>query len=198
MGKMKKLALVDFDNTIVMCDTLGYIFRRERYYLDVRFLIAGSRVFIVRVLFPNQREKQIYARNTFKRILLSKFCRMDEVKLRSYVNYFRTKLNNKLLEFLGKQLYDRIVVVSASEEGLIKGVLNGVFPFDMVVSNSCSGVGENFETCWNVNKLKFLRKVITIEEYECIHLYTDSYDDLPLMEIADETFMVKGGEITKL
>ncbi len=195
---MKKLALVDFDNTLVMCDTLGHILKEEKYYLDVRLLSLGVGVLVSRILYRSRRDKQILFRSKFKEAFLSKFCRMTDEKLQMYVDYFKSKVNVKLLDYLDKIGYDKIMVVSGSEEMLIKRILDGILSVDAVVANSCADIGRDFMTCWNINKVVRLRKIIDLERFDCIHLYTDSYDDLPLMEIANETYMVRGEEVLKL
>ena len=195
---MSKLCLVDFDETLITVDSLKTVMKRERWYLSPELLMAGAGIVASKLhskFVPGQSDAdRLRARSRFKLILLRKFRELPADRRIEYTEFFKKHINHDLTEEIRAAGYDRIVVISASETGLIREVLSDVLPDCEVIANECPDTQESaaeFRTCYGAEKVVRLR--IAIPDYAGydITVYTDSYSDRPLMDIAGTTHMVK-------
>lgn len=191
---MSKLCLVDFDETLITVDSLKTVMKRERWYLSPELLMAGAGI-VASKFVPGQSDAdRLRARSRFKLILLRKFRELPADRRIEYTDFFKKHINHDLTEEIRAAGYDRIVVISASETGLIREVLADVLPDCEVIANECPDTQEaaaEFRTCYGAEKVARLRSAIPDYAGYDITVYTDSYSDRPLMDIAGTTHMVK-------
>ena len=89
---MQKIAVADFDRTILDIDSLKYVLIKEKFYLDPMLFALGVLLFLS-IAFKTK--KQLYMRNLFKKRLLLLMGRLDKHELGQYVAYFKNHLNLK-------------------------------------------------------------------------------------------------------
>tara|TARA_S200000501_G_C20675400_1_gene678215 strand:- start:91 stop:660 length:570 start_codon:yes stop_codon:yes gene_type:complete len=188
MQLKNKIALIDFDKTLIKVDSLGQIFLKEKLYFNNKLFIYGSLLFFCKCLPKN---KQLFIRSLFKKNLLKKIKLLSEKKLDDYISNFKEKLNRDLVKGIKSENYDLIYVLSASEESIIEKVLDGELKVDAIISNKINQLSKNFRTCWGEEKLHRLKALIEIEKVKEIHVYTDSNDDKPLLDIATKEIILK-------
>lgn len=191
----QKIAVVDFDRTILNVDSLKCILIKGKFYFDLPLFAFGVLLFCSIVLNRRKR-RQLFARNLFKKRLLSLIGRLDKHKFDMYVEYFKNNLNHDLLRLLNKN-YSKIFIVSASEATLIENVVARKLNTFIVIANDMKHL-ENFETCWGVNKVKSLRAQVGGEIPFGFDVFTDSLDDYPLIMMSNRAFLVNKTEVQEI
>lgn len=192
---MQKIAVADFDRTILNVDSLKYVLIKEKFYLDPLLFALGVLLFCS-IVFNRKKAKQLFARNLFKKRLLFLIDRLDKRKFDGYVEYFKNRLNHDLLRILN-QNYSKTLIVSASEMTLIENVVTGQLNSFIVIANNMKHL-ENFQTCWGVNKVKFLQHKVGGEISLDFDVFTDSFDDYPLIVMSNHAFLVNKTEVQKI
>jgi len=192
---MQKIAVVDFDRTILDVDSLKYILIKEKFYLDL-VLFAFGVLLLWSIVFNRKKRKQLFARNLFKKRLLLLIDRLDKRKFNMYVEYFKNHLNHDLLRTLNEN-YSKIFIVSASEKTLIENVVEGKLNSFSVIANNSKHL-ESFKTCWGVNKGEFLRHQVSDEISSGFDVFTDSLDDYPLIMKSNRAFLVNKTEVQEI
>lgn len=139
------------------------------------------------------REKQIYIRSKIKKQILIRLAALSSEKYSFYVEYFKQYLNHELIHYLKALDYHKIVVASGSDKNLIQDVLASHLKFDEIIANDCKNIPDQFKTCWGIYKLKFLEEK-GILPHPNMDLYTDSYDDKPVMSQANNVILIQKGE----
>ena len=212
---MKRLCLADFDDTLILTDSLKTVFLNEKWFFSPAMLAAGVRLFFCRLT----RKGEYEARCEFKRRLLIKYAELPDKTKRSYFRLLREKSNAALIKRIRDEGYDRIVILSASEENLIFEVLgNEPGDYEVIANRIPAAVTQNgdpspkqhgsdgsnslspeeFRTCYGAEKIRRLSEVVPDYRNYRITVYTDSYSDKPLIDIANEAFLVKGVQITQI
>ena len=176
---MSRLCLVDFDDTLILTDSLRTVMDSEHWLYSPSLFAAGVKLFFCRAI----RRGEAKARDRFKAGILRRFKELPEEKVSDYVAQFKGLLNTGLTERIAGEHYDRIIVISASEENLVRRVLDGVLDKFEVIANTADP-SDDFRTCYGEEKV---RRTV----------YTDSYSDRPLMQIANTSFLVKGRTVAK-
>ena len=192
---MQNIAAVDFDRTILNVDSLKYILIKERFYLDPVLFALGVLLFWS-IAFNRKKQKQLFVRNFFKKRLLLLIDRLDKRKFDKYVEYFKNHLNHDLLRILNEN-YSKIFIVSASEATLIENIVAGQLNTFTVIANNMKHL-ENLETCWGINKVKFLQHKVGGEISFGFDVFTDSLDDRPLIMMSNHAFLVNKTEVQEI
>ena len=192
---MQKIAVADFDRTILNVDSLKHILIKEKLYLDPVLFALGV-LLLANIALKRKRQKQLGARNLFKKRLLLLINRLDKLKFDKYVEYFKNHLNHDLLRTLNEN-YPKIFIVSASEETLIESVIAGQLNTFTVIANNMKRL-ENFETCWGINKVRFLQQKAGGVISSGFDVFTDSLDDGPLIMKSNRAFLVNNTEVKKI
>jgi phosphoserine phosphatase len=191
MTEMRRIALVDFDGTLISIDSLVYMCKRERMYFSPGFLLGGARI----VLAKNPASR-LAARSAFKRRMLARLRRLTDAKIESYAEYFARQKMSHVLEHIARERYDEIVVVSASERHVIEKTLARVpdIAVTAVIANDWDNL-DNFVTCWGEEKVRRVREMFgdAAAEYTA---YTDSMHDAPLIAFANMAFLVSESAVT--
>ena len=200
---MKTLCIADFDDTLILTDSLAYIMKREKWYLRPSLVTAGIGIIVSRVL-PSQDKKNIAlkARSRFKKRLLRLYYGLSQEKHNSYIATLRSLINAAVIEDIKAKHFDRIVIVSASESDLIKEVIGDVWPDITIVANSFApGLPDSqvdFTTCYGSHKVSRLTEAVPdLEDYD-ISVYTDSMSDKPLIDLANSAYMVDKATINRI
>lgn len=187
---MQKICLVDFDNSLIKLDSLVYITKQEKLYLKPNLFFKGVLLFFA-FLLP--KKNQIFFRSIYKKSILFEIKKISEDRKNHYIKYFQKQINFFLLDLILRQKYDKIIIISASEKNIIKQTLEGVVKYDKIIANNFNKL-KNFVSCWNFKKLECLEEYLgNLDNYE-FELYTDSFDDLPLMEISHKTYIINGNK----
>ena len=189
MTEKKRLCLADFDDTLILTDSLKSIMRRERWLMSPALFVAGVRLFICK----RTGRRELDARNRFKKRMMLKYRDLPAAKKVQYYQELREKLNTSVITHIREKHFDRIAIVSASEEMLIHQVLGDALGKIEIIANRIpSDDAKQFRTCYGPEKVRRLAEAIP--EYTDYHItvYTDSYSDQPLIDIADEAYLVKG------
>jgi phosphoserine phosphatase len=195
MTVMRRICLADFDDTLVSVDSFRIIMKKERWFLRPRLILAGVKL----LLSKGATGKELKARSCFKRILLEYYSAMPEDRRDRYIEYIKSRLNYSLIKEISSARYDTVMIISASEEELIRSVIEGLFPDCIVIANSLP-VSDDFRTCYGSEKvLRLMECLDDISEYD-ITLYTDSFSDQPLIDISSSAYMVDAscGSSTKI
>ncbi|MBW8038491.1 MAG: haloacid dehalogenase-like hydrolase [Planctomycetes bacterium] len=192
---MQNIAVVDFDRTILNVDSLKYILIKEKLYLDPMLFAFGALLF-GNIAFNRTKQKQLFVRNLFKKRLLLLINRLDKRKFDKYVEYFKNHLNHDLLRILNEN-YSKIFIVSASEATLIENVVSLQLNTFAVIANNMKHL-ENFETCWGINKVKFLQHKAGDEISLAFDVFTDSLDDRPLIMMSNRAFLVNKTKVQEI
>ena len=189
---MNRLCLVDFDDTLIRTDSLKSIMNSEHWLCSPSLFAAGVKLFFCRVLHSGETG----ARNRFKEGMLRRYYKLPAERVDAYVDSLKAQLNTVVIDKIREENYDRIIVVSASEEKLIRRVLEGVFAEYDVIANSLEE-GVEFRTCYGAEKVRRLSEYMPGYADHDIEVYTDSMSDRPLMEIAKRSYLVRNGGIEK-
>jgi phosphoserine phosphatase len=191
---MKEPVIVfDFDKTLTEKDTLFGFYRsvyKEKWSFLFRRAVHLGAAFIYKLgIINNDQLKKIGVYLFLNRISVSEL----KIKAKDYIS--DVKLNQVYHHnFLNTPKQNR-VIISASFEIYLKEL----FPEEVVVGSLLKikkgmvvGLERNmFGSC----KRNYLIS-IGINEIEC--LYTDSYSDLPIMEMSKKIFLVKNNEANEI
>ena len=117
------LCLADFDDTLILTDSMKTIMLSEHWLFSPEVLFAGVRLFFSVKFHRNE----LAARSRFKLLILKKYEKLPVEKQKAYIAKFKELINKEVTDMIREQSYDRIVIVSASEDSLIRSVINGCF-----------------------------------------------------------------------
>jgi phosphatidylglycerophosphatase C len=190
----KVLALFDFDGTITNKDSffdfLKYSIGPIKYYKNILILIPVFLKLIFHVL-SNSDAKQKVITLFFKDYSIKKFKEIAD----SYSSFPINKIIRKnALEKIKwhKSNYHRVIIVTASIECYLKlwcekNNLELIGTKLEVVENKLNG---RFATqnCNGEEKVKRIKEVINLKEYNQIYAYGNSKGDVPMLELANKKF----------
>ena len=162
-----KICLIDFDKTLINVDSCRYIFKKDKLYLKIPIYTI---IYLLNLTLP--KRYQVKYRLIFKKKL---YQFIDD----KYIDYFKSQINHTLIDIIKGKRYDYIVIISSTKLDIIQHTLKDVFEVDCILSN-----------CWNIRKVEKLQRKFPYWNRHTFHLFTDSYDDKPLMKICKETYIV--------
>lgn len=134
----KIMVLADFDDTLINCDSMVTILKKEKWYLNCRIICAGLGIIAAKLT----KGDVLKNRSQLKYLMLEKFDGLSEDKIDEYVKYFASRINRNVIDKINSLSPDKIVIASASSKELIVKVLEGVLRVDVVIANSIR-VGED-------------------------------------------------------
>jgi hypothetical protein len=183
---MEKTCIVDFDETLLTIDSLRYILKKEKFFLYPPILFWGGLFF----LFKNflAKKNQIAIRKRVKFFIIKKIHLIGEEKILSkYSSILSQYLNINLIDFLINN-YKKRYIISSSWQSLIENVLKekgikGFIVFGVFYSEKFVDFKNYY---WNIGKVSVIMEN-NIGEFD---LFTDSYDDRPLMEKSKNAFLI--------
>jgi len=189
---MKRLILFDFDGTITYKDSLvdfiQYAVGKPAYYLGLLKLSPTLVSYLLKIT-PNDRAKE--------KMIQYFFANWDQEEFKTKArNYSVQKINQIVREEAKKKLAwhkqrgDEIVVVSASircwlEEWCKQNEIQLIATELEIQNNKLTG---KFKTpnCYSEEKVKRVKKIYNLNNYDYICAYGDSSGDKALLAIADE------------
>ncbi len=191
---MSKIAFFDFDGTVTKEDTL---FLFIRYYVgDLKFfigLIILSPVLAgyVLKLINNSVAKQIVLKYFFvgeDETVFNK--KAKEFSLKHMPKTLRSQAMEKIEEY--KQEGTKVVIVSASLENWLKPWCDSE-SLDLLATRvtfeNGKFVGEYIpNNCHGKEKVRRIKDSYDLSSFEKIYGYGDTSGDLPMLELADESF----------
>jgi phosphoserine phosphatase len=168
--------------------------KKELWFLDIRILLGICFVLLTKYFTKNNT---LFVRSKLKRLLLKKLDKLPTKKCESYIQTFRQNINNDLVNQIRDKNYEAVIIASGSEFQIIDSTLKGFMKYDKIIANDRKDISDEFRTCWGENKLKMVTNyLINPEQYE-IDVYSDSFDDLPLMQLGKHSFIVKNKKVVE-
>lgn len=179
--------IYDFDNTIYEGDSSVDFFkfclkRNKKVLLYIPSISLALILYLIKI-----KEKEYLKSKVFRIVRL--FDNIDEI-----VKAFWKEHDKNIKEFYLKQKKESDIIISASPYFLLKPV-SLKYGFKLIASNVDKKTGKFLDkNCYGEEKVKELNK---IGINDCEKFYSDSLSDTPLSNIAKESFIVKGKELTK-
>jgi hypothetical protein len=128
-------------------------------------------------------------------LLLKKLDKLPLKKMENYIISFRQSINYNVVDQIINNNYDFIIIESASDKQIIESTMAGILNYKIIISNDRREISNEFQTCWGENKVKLVTGYLQDPEEYNIDIYTDSFDDLPLMQMGNHTFIVKKNKV---
>lgn len=189
-----KLVLADFDETIIDCDSLVTIMKKEKWFLDMSLVFAGVGIVFAKIFKGDVLKK----RSAFKYIMMCKYGKMSEKDLEKYVDYFKSHINKEVINKIQQINADKIVIASASASSLISSVMDGVIKVDKIIANEECNNPKDFKTCYGQEKADRVCKELGDYEKYDIFVFSDSMSDRPIFELGKYNYLVKGGHLSQI
>lgn len=191
------MIVFDFDKTLTYQDTLSGFYQEVAqkgennklpYQLKKLLLISFAVLYKLKLISNTQLKKAGVW-------LFLKGLTEKELRLHAGNYAKKIKLNNVYASHFNNTTPENRLIITASFVNYVQPV----FPDDQVfgsqlkmVDGRVVGLAVNMYKAEKVNQLKKLG----IQQIEAV--YTDSFSDKPLMDIADDCFIVNGEQIKKL
>ncbi|MDD3341510.1 MAG: HAD-IB family phosphatase [Bacilli bacterium] len=185
----KKIDVYDFDGTIYKGDSS----------IDFMFFALGKNKKIWTLFFKYVWFTVLYmlhriSSSTYKQIFFSFLTKLENVD--DLVAEFWKKKQNKIASFFLKEVEkgNSIYVISASPTFLLKPFLSSFSNVSLIATVMDKKTGEiKGENCKGKEKIRRLNKEVGNAS---IHsFYTDSLHDLPLVKLAEHSFLVTNGVV---
>ena len=112
------------------------------------------------------------------------------------VDIFWDKNFKKIKKFYLNQKSEDDVIISASFDFLLRKPIEMLGIKTLICSEIDTKTGAFTKMCFHSNKVERIREVLKGDEHICF--YTDSMNDKPMIELAQEAYLVKGNKITLL
>lgn len=191
---MSKLALFDFDGTISRGDSqskfMRYAVSKPKFIFGVIFSLHILIRYFLKMI-SNDKVKVYFLALFFRGMKIEEFDRLAKSYSINEVNkHIFTDAQKKLAEH--KRNGDDIVIVSASLENWLRPWCeeNG---FDLIATQI--EVADGLITgklasgnCYGEQKVKRIKELYNLDEYEYIYAYGNSRGDREMLELADESF----------
>jgi HAD superfamily hydrolase (TIGR01490 family) len=189
-----KLALFDFDGTIINRDSLLDFIRFAvgdfKFFLGL-FLMSPILVLLKLKLMPNQKVKEKFIFYFFKNFTESQFKQKAEEYSLSKIEKITKKIALDKLNW-HKQEKHKIVIVSASVECWLKSWCekNGFEVLSTKLKFENQKLQKNFLTpnCYGQEKVNRIKEKYNLADFEYIYAYGDSRGDYQMLNIADERY----------
>ena len=191
-----KLALFDFDGTLTTKDSLGEFIKfavgKPTYYFK---LALFSPIFF---LYKTKIMDNAYAKKLLFRLY---FQGISEIDFKSMAQEYS---QTKIYEILRKEIYekflahiergDRVIIVSASmkcwlEDFAAKHKVE-LIATELLFKKSIFHGEFATKNCHGQEKLKRVKDVLSLDDYEEIYTYGDSSGDDAILAIADHKFKI--------
>ena len=183
---MTNVAIVDFDKTLISEDSIVTMAKRERLYVYPSIVLFGIALILLRYVLP--RKLQIPLRTKLKFLVLTKLHarNSDNKIIEKYSEKLKSSLNEPLVRHLLKE-YRQVYIFSSSWQPFVE-----IFIHMWTAHASWQVYGTEltelsyFKIRWYTQKLDGLTS-LKINSFD---LFTDSFDDKPLMLRANNVFLV--------
>lgn len=183
----------DFDNTIYDGETIVdfYLFCLKKDRSVIKYLPAVF-IFLLRyklgLLSLKELEKKaakyvnkIFYDSSFTDSLVKEFWNINEHKIKTFYKFMHKSDD---------------VIISASCNLILDEICERIGVKHCLCSEIDAKTGEILRICYRANKPEIFRQNFPCDEID--RFYTDSKNDLPMIRIAKEAFLVKGNKIYEL
>ena len=124
------------------------------------------------------------------------FCFLKGIDTEKLVDSFWQRNKNNVFSWYLNQQKDDDIVISASPKFLVEPICKSLGINCIIASEVNQETGMFIsENCRGQEKVKRLEKEYNIHHID--NFYSDSFSDMPLMEIADHAFIVKEGIVSE-
>lgn len=183
----KKCIVVDLDQTFIKGNT---------FHLWLKFLIFQSSfsnlwLTINIVIFVFFRLIRIISHEKLKRkIIYLSNLQKSKINLDEFINVTDKLINEDILIKLQNRTQNEIWILATAAPAIYSELIASKYNFDYCISTSM-----NFDSEWKENirnvKLENVQSLVNKLNITSIdYLYTDHYDDIPLMRVAKKTYLV--------
>lgn len=180
----------DFDGTIYDGDSsIDFIlFTLKKKKLIIKYLF---KYIIIIFLFILKRK----TKKEVKEELFSFLKEIDNIDI--LLNEFWIKNEKKIKKFYLQKKHDKDIIITASPTFIVEYAMSKYKIYDLMGTNMDKKTGKiNGENCHDIEKVKRLYEKYPKAIVE--EMYTDSYSDLPLLDIAKIKFIVKKNNIKEI
>ncbi|MDB4131697.1 HAD-IB family hydrolase [Flavobacteriaceae bacterium] len=189
-----KLALFDFDGTIYKADSFIDFIRFVKGDFKTLFgiIILAPMLIMYKLKFISNHAAKIKVFTYFFKGMNVKL--FKKLSVTYSLNYIDKNIRTKAIEEISKHKNNnnKLVVVSASIECWLKPWCdsNGLDLIATQIEIKNGVLTGRFYTknCYGKEKLKRLKELYNLSNYEYIYAYGDSIGDKELLELADESF----------
>lgn len=201
-SKIQNLALFDFDGTITRGDSffrfILYTIKRTKLLSGI-ILLSPQLISYMCGIISNEKVKQIVFRYFFSGWLLQD---IETISYRFVNEIIPSMCKENVLERLRWHLIrnHRIVIVSASFEFYLKPFCEN-FSVELLgtqIQVSEGRITGSFSSlnCYGAEKVSRILSHLNLNEYY-VYAYGNSRGDFNMLELADESFLVKNNNIMK-
>ena len=184
-----KLILYDFDKTIYDGDSSFdfFLFCILKKPILITYIPKMAFAIIMYKL-------KIIDKTKMKTKLFSFLKRINNVD--NYVQLFWDKNENKIKKFYIEKEHNKDIIISASPEFLLKPIAKKYMIKDLIgtTMDKKTGIIEG-KNCWGEEKVKRFSK--KYDKKNIHEMYSDSYSDLPLLKLAEKSYIIKKNVITE-
>ncbi len=182
-----KVNLYDFDKTIYYGDSSVnfYIYCLKKKPIIFIYLFEFIIYYLLYKLNINTKEKA--KEKIFKYV--TKFDNIDKL-----IEEF-WKINiNKIKDYYKDKDHSNDIIISASPEFLLKLICNKLQVKDLIASPIDKHTGlYHGKNCYGIEKVKRLKE--KYKNIEVIEAYSDSLSDIPMLSLANTSYLVKKNKI---
>lgn len=180
----------DFDKTIYDGDSSldFYLF-----CIKIKKIIIFNiiKVFFAYILYFFKIKNKTYVKEVFFSFV-KHFEDIDKV-----VNDFWNENRKKIKQFYLEKKHNKDIIISASPYFLLKPISLDLKVKDLIASDVSKKTGKfKSQNCKGIKKVEYLKE--KYKNIEVLEVYTDSYSDQPLIDIARKAYIVDKDNITKI
>lgn len=188
---MHKIAFFDFDETIVKINSFPlFIIFASSHLLKTRqyrSLFAIIRILVRRKIFKSVSHEAL------KFLMLS--VKISDTKLDQIAHYLSKRTRASVVNALREHYYrgDTILISSAAPEHYLTRTLQKILPdlYPEVIIIGSKIIGGQFKSNYKRQKYHALLECIEASpEVAIVACYTDSYDDISIAEVSEQTILV--------
>jgi len=185
-----KISIYDFDKTIYDGDSMVDFYRYCLVKKPALVRYLPHQLFHI-FLFKLGLENRTQVKSNFFTFLKS----IDDVD--QYVADFWARNEYKIKQWYKEKDHASAVIVSASPEFLLRPLLPKLGAQTLMATQLDKHTGHiTGQNCYGVEKVARLGKEFS--EMEVVEAYSDSLSDMPILEIAERKYIVKGKKILTL
>lgn len=188
-----KVKVFDFDNTIYdgecCIDFFLFVFKKKKTFS--KYLpLAGYTLLLYKLnKLPISKVEEVA--DSLSHVLIKYKDEASDL-IQDFWAIHQDRLKSEILDKIGAE----DIIITASPEVLIDGIKDKLHTKKIVCSKLDVNTGNLSFVCMGENKVKAFKKIFpntSIDEF-----YTDSMSDKPLIDIADNAFLVRGKNITQI
>lgn len=180
----------DFDNTIYKGESVFdfYIFCARRYPVMIRYIFVILFAWLRYKLLILSREKLMSLAEKYAAMFITSISDLEGL-----VKEFWDKNQRKIKKFYLETKRDDDVIVTASVGFLLREICRRVGIQNCICTEVDEKTGEIHKLCFRQNKPGYFKSEFPEAKIE--NFFSDSMNDLPMMQMAKNAYLVKGEKI---